>query len=80
MLNGYHQAGLKLTPTEQLLYDALGDGKPHYPLDLMEMMDELAVRADLHNHISRLRKKLNTVGEDIVCQLTGKIVAYRRVL
>jgi hypothetical protein len=72
---------LRLTPTEKLLFQALADGKPHRPDELLKIIDEdgLSDRAALANHIKNMRAKLNIVGEEVVCQSFGNHTGYRRV-
>jgi hypothetical protein len=70
---------LKLTPTEQKLYDLLADGEPHKRKELLALVDDQADPSALHKHMYRLRLKLKVEGEEIVAQSFGKYTAYRRV-
>lgn len=69
---------MKLTPTEQLIYDELGDGashpKDHLILCLPDDWSEDAFRT----HIYNLRKKLNPIGQDIVTEKWSDGICYRR--
>lgn len=68
-----------LTHIERKLYDALADGKPHKPDELIPLLTDLSDRSDLQYHMTKLRQKLYTVGEDVVAQSFGKWIGYRRV-
>jgi len=72
---------LKLTPTEQILFDALADGEAHRPQDLITLLgDELMDRTALKSHLHNLRRKLRPTGEDILAQSYGRRIGYRRVI
>lgn len=70
---------LNLTPTERRLYEALADGEPHKPAELVKIIDELACMSTLYVHIYKLRLKLKTVGEDVVSQKLAHGFGYRRI-
>lgn len=72
---------LKLTPTEQRLYDALADGEGHHKTELMKLLDDdMTTENTLRVHLYKLRLKLKTVGEDVVAQQVGnRRLMIRRV-
>ena len=58
---------LKLTPTQQRLYDVLSDGKAHTFAEMFACIDdELSSRDNLHTHVTYLRRKLRTISQEIV--------------
>ena len=72
--------GLKLSPTEQRIYDLLADGEPHRKEEVLSVFDdELATNNQLYVTVYKLKLKLRTVGEDLIAQSFGKWVGYRRV-
>ena len=51
----------------------LSDGKPHDIEDFRVcLMDELTEVTTIRQHISDMRKKLRLIGQDIICQWTGR--------
>lgn len=73
---------LKLTPTEQRLFNIMADGQPHRVNELILdglQGDEVTSKASLHFHLHSLRSKLREVGEDVLYQNFGNYSAYRRV-
>lgn len=71
----------QFTPTQRRLMKAMEDGMPHRPSELLPLIDELASRDTLKNHICVIRKKLRelNLGEDIVAQSFGRGIGYRRI-
>jgi hypothetical protein len=66
-----------LTKTESCLAEALGDGQPHHPADLLPCLgDPQATLANLQWHISMMRKKL-PAGLEIVCVISRRRMGYR---
>lgn len=64
---------MRLTATEQRIYDRLSDGRMHHADDLLKLFDDdLAEKQTLIMHISNLRKKIAAQGRDIVCQVSGR--------
>ena len=58
---------MKLTPTENRIYNALCDWRPHRAVSLANLLeDDLADPATLRVHIANLRRKL--VGVSIACR------------
>ena len=68
------------TETEKKILLVLADGRPHRAEELMKCLtDELAEKYALWQHISRLRKKINPLGQDIVCVFVNRRNMYRHV-
>lgn len=61
------------TPTQQAMLDVLAGGRPHTRDELHACLpDELGEANNVHAHLSAIRKRLRSKGEDIVCRrLTG---------
>lgn len=73
---------MTLTPTEQRLYDAMGDGEAHSVEELLLILDEdgLAAASALYKHIYRMKLKLRSTGEELISQnLGGGRFGYRRM-
>jgi len=66
-LNGF-------TTTEEAILNKLADGKPHTKEELLTVMPdpEFANVGNLRVHITRIRKKIQPKGHDIVCVSKGK--------
>lgn len=70
----------RYTPTQQRILNVLADGMPHLRIELLGCLhDELGDRTNLYPHLSRLRTLLRPQGQDIVCELQRRRVAYRWV-
>lgn len=71
----------KFTPTEQKILDRLSDGKRHLRDDLRLLLPDhiMNQRSALWFHMSRIRKKLNPIGEEIVCEFSCGKIHYRHV-
>lgn len=78
---------LKFTPTQQKIIDLLADGRPHTKEEIYAAIgyDDLCLEDDpvkainLRNHVSKLRKILEPVGQDVVCISTGWSCRYQQV-
>lgn len=61
----------QFTPTEQKILLMLADGQDHSRLELQRALPRqescLTEESSVRQHISKIRKKLRPVGEDIVC-------------
>jgi len=72
--------GNRFTPTERRLLERLADGLPHTYPDLLECLsDGLAGKANLQNHISRIRPNLRKKGQDILCVFVHRRRCYQWV-
>lgn len=68
------------TKTEQRIIAMLADGETHAKGELIICLeDELASFGSLKVHLSNIRKKLYTKGEDIVFVASQKCWGYRHV-
>jgi len=68
---------MKLTPTEQRIYEMLSDGRLHKRSELMTCLaDALASRQTFNVHMSYLRRKLPK-GFMIDCVLRDRTLHYR---
>lgn len=69
----------KLTVPEKMLA-LLADGMPHLRRDLHDCLyDDSGKLSNIQVHISNLRRQLRPRGQDIVCEITPKGIAYRQV-
>ena len=69
---------IQFTVTEQKLVDILQDGEPHARKDLQLAIDgEYTAAVTVRQHISSIRKKLNPIGQTIVCTLLNRQIQYR---
>lgn len=70
---------LHFTPTERRILKVLSDGKPHTRKELFACLpDDLASLSSIKPHLTKLRKKLRPLGQEIVC-LIEKHVRYQHV-
>ncbi len=73
-------ATLKLTPTQQKFYDLMADGNRHKVSEFLAVMeDPVATHQDVMGHISKLRKVLRPLCEDVACERVQNTKTYRRV-
>lgn len=72
---------IQFTPTEQRIFKILEDGMPHLREDLYPCIeDQLAdMPVVLNVHIGRMRRKLETIGQDILCILRHRKIGYQQV-
>ena len=68
---------MKFTPTQNAIMDVLRDGRRHSKCELMKCLDEFSTSNNLRVHLSHLRKRLESRGDDIVCEL-GRDGSYYR--
>ncbi len=69
----------ELTRTQQRIYDALSDGKPHSTDDLRQYLYyEQSSKANLRTHIWGIRKKIRPE-RDILVQYIQQALHYRMV-
>lgn len=69
------------TPVEQRMLNVLADGLNHTKQELFECLDDdLAQLKSITPHLTRLRRKLNPQGRDIVCIFMNRKTMYRQVL
>ncbi len=72
-------ARVKFTPTEQRMLAVLADGLPHTRQELHAcLVDDMGPLSNIQMHLSSIRRMLRGQGEDVVCELKGKIY-YRHV-
>ena len=68
------------TPIESRIVAVLADGLPHHPRELVPLIgDEMADVGNVQDHITNLRKKLNPIGEHVVCEFVSRQRLYRQV-
>lgn len=73
---------MRLTPTQQRLYDLLLDGYPHSRDELISLLDdEFNERPEdcVYAHLSNMRKQLGPHGQDIVTRGINGKSTYRLV-
>lgn len=74
-------ASLRLTPTEARMLETLLDGRPHLSSDMRKCLcDDLATTEAVYPHLCNLRKKLRTVGKQILTMSSGSGVKYYKYL
>jgi hypothetical protein len=70
----------QFTPTQRRILAVLSDGLPHTPGELHACLDdELAGRNAVQFHLSKLRKTLREVGQDVICEYYQRRFTYRHV-
>lgn len=71
---------VKLTPTEQRIYDLLSDGMPKPRAKVFECLDDELTAVDtLYVHVFNLRKKLRHLGRDVVSRKGHSGATYQLV-
>jgi hypothetical protein len=69
------------TPIEQRIMKALSDGRPHHRDDILDcLLDPMAQRYNVYNHISKIRSKLRPHHHDILCVLRQGTIFYQHVI
>lgn len=70
---------LRLTNTEIAILKVLSDGMRHSREEVKGVLDRMATYKNLHDHIVRIRKKLEPKNQTVVCELNGGRIWYRHV-
>lgn len=71
---------MRLTPTEQRIWDVLSDGRPHRTHELVAcLLDSQATPRNMRQHLSQIRAKIRASGEAVLCEIHNRQVHYRRV-
>lgn len=65
----------EFTPKETQLLELLSDGKSHLKTEIQDKLDMDV----LHQLMTNLRRKLNPIGQDIVCTIDRRRTAYQHV-
>lgn len=78
--SGLPNGEANFTPTQQRILMVLADGLRHTKEELFPCLyDELGSIENVKDHISRMRKKLQPRGEDILCEVYYNRLYYRHV-
>lgn len=79
--NSDNSTGHRFTKTEQRIVDVLSDGAAHLRAELMELLPdpEMGVVKNLNNHLGSIRKKIRPSGQDVLCVIVNRRLAYRQV-
>lgn len=69
------------TPTERRMVILLADGKPHTRKELHAcLIDEMGPLCNIKPHLQAIKRKIEYLGEDIVCVLgQSRKISYRRI-
>lgn len=71
---------IKFSPTEQILVNILQDGMPHSKSELKAALDgEYTSDGSIRVHMHSIRKKLNPLGQTVICEFYKRNLAYRWV-
>lgn len=71
---------MEFTGVRKKMVELLSDGLPHTRQELHACLsDELGPLSNIRAHLSIMRKKLRTIGEDILCEFVGRKLHYRLV-
>ena len=81
LLNGANMSGNNgFTPTERKMLSVLRDGLPHKRDELHKCLDDdMAQLSAIQPHISRIRRRLEPLGETILCVLHMRAIHYQQV-
>jgi len=72
--------GIKFTGTELRIMELLGDGKPHFIVDILEeLFDPYTTRKNLSNFISSIRGKIQPMGFGVLVCFERRKMQYRLV-
>ena len=72
---------VRFTPTQQAMLQVLSDGMPHRKEDLYACLPE-GYYSDMKavvNMVSKMRKKLQPLGQDVICEYRYGVYMYRHV-
>jgi hypothetical protein len=67
------------SPIQGKILEALSDGMPHAPEELLALIDSEASIGNLQNHLSLMRRKLRPLGHDILAVYHDRTLHYRHV-
>lgn len=70
---------LRFTPVQSKLLQLLSDGQPHSYNELLSCLSENAKLSSLKVHLSEIRKIVNPVGEEIICEIYKRKRCYRHI-
>lgn len=70
----------RFRPTELEMLRLLSDGKPHHRDELHKKCCGPSESRVVAVHVSRIRKQVRRVGQDIVCTLVGGRIHYQHVI
>jgi hypothetical protein len=80
IFRGVVVVGENLTPTERKFLAVLGDGMAHRREELHACLpDTLGPLSNIWPHLTRLRKKVRPLGQEIVCEIQRGKICYRCV-
>lgn len=71
---------MSFTLTQVRMLRVLSDGRPHSKMELWHCLeDDLSAITAIKPHLTRIRKRLNPKGEDIVCVVNHRRNYYQHV-
>lgn len=70
---------VRLTPSEQRIYDALADGGSHPKEELQKLLCDDLSENGVYIQVSNIRSKVRPIGQDIISERWYNGVRYRRV-
>lgn len=73
-------ADMHFTPMERKLMIALSDGEFHGFKELIPIVDELATRINVSDHISNIQRKIERINHFIICEFNKRRIGYRYVI
>lgn len=69
------------TPVQLRMLSVLSDGMPHLRTELHKCLwDEQSHISAIRDPISRIRKKIRPLGQDIVCEYVDRQICYRHIV
>ena len=72
---------VEFSETEQRILRVLADGMAHPVSEIMAVVDEFCTRNNLSVHMWRIRKKLKSKGQSVICEVgQGQRTFYRHVI
>jgi len=72
--------GITLTKMQAKLVRVLSDGRPHESTELLKCIDELADNSHLIKHMFEIRKKLRTIGHELLSTRINRKLHYQHVV
>lgn len=69
------------TATEKKILEVLSDGMSHSKDEIRAVLpDDMAMNGTISVHIFHIRKKLQPIGQDIICEFVRRRGFYRHVV
>ena len=63
---------MEYTPVQVRILNLFADGQPHTSREICDAIDDMCSHKNMRTHLMLLRKKLEKIGENILCTVQGR--------